>query len=292
MLSLFEYGNSASVGFLYDGRYELTEAVVEEISTRDPDLSLTQHKKVWGSSVRFTLSGPFLGFVTLFRRAADRLLNALKEVPPREEGSTHSHSAVQAVFEASTFGIFAPEGATEVNEHLGEWAVRNHIMPQVGLPGVPRVLFCARPVAATAQKRDGSVIEPQLFSLAVLVHEHFHALVETAAGSNGLPPSKAIQLNDWSEASPVNEALAVWMECHIFRQLGPMICTPEQADAAQAAVWAYVRSGPYPGWPYRGAEQVEALYRREGIGGVRRLIHQLREDPASVRHGFDQLPTS
>jgi hypothetical protein len=139
-------------------------------------------------------------------------------------------------------------------------------------------------------KHGAAAPDPQLLSLAVLVHEHFHALAETGADSDGLPSKGPLQSRAWSAASPVNEALAAWMECHALRKLGPLLSTPEQGARAEAAVWAYVRSGTYPAWPYRGAEQVESLYRQEGIAGVRRLVYQLRDAPAVAHEQFTMNP--
>jgi hypothetical protein len=242
------------------------------------------------------LSGPFSDSSILLTRGAERLLSALGKLSPRSATTPGAVSPSKWLIEASTYGIFAPAGADDVDARLAEWAVRNHALPQATLPGWARVLLCTRQLAALGAEpsADGSGpgLEPpdrRLLTRCVVIHEHFHAIVETGIDPDGEPPLGPRDRDAWSSATRLNESVAAWMEWHYLDRLAALPGAGPEVVTAKLAVEAYVRSGPYPQWPYRGAERVEALFRRGGIDAVRDLIHRLRTTPAAAQQGFDEV---
>jgi hypothetical protein len=155
---------------------------------------------------------------------------------------------------------------------------------ELALPGSPRVLLCLG-----AQRRYEAILQEQrtdlpasralgrAFRRSVLIHEHFHAIIETGLdqSSTGTTP----YLNDnQNSASRLNEAIAAWMEFHAARS----------NDELSGLVWEYIHAGHYPQWPYRGAAHIETIFQRQGIAGVRKWIYRLRAEPAAAQEDFDQ----
>jgi hypothetical protein len=122
-----------------------------------------------------------------------------------------------------------------------------------------------------------------------LVHEHFHAILETGLDSTGRAAAGIADTNAWNQAAPLNEAVAAWMELEFLRRYPRWLGTPEEIEAARAALWAYVRAGPYPAWPYRGAERIEAIYNCGGTDAVRNLVLLLRDDPLAAMRSFEEI---
>lgn len=116
-----------------------------------------------------------------------------------------------------------------------------------------------------------------LFQTAVLIHEHFHAIVETGHGSQPTFLNKPPFRQALKEASRLNESLAVWMELHYARD----------DEDLRSIVSRYVSAGQYPNWPYAGAAEIEAQYQEEGLAVVREWIERLRNDPAGAVSAFD-----
>lgn len=116
------------------------------------------------------------------------------------------------------------------------------------------------------------------FALAVLVHEHFHSALASGIDRNGHTPLGPQRQDEWETATKLNESLAAWVERHFFRQDPEML---EHIDA-------YIRSGEYPSWPYRGAETIESVYRQGGLPTVRGWIQFVRDDPVNAQREFDQ----
>lgn len=292
MLLIFKFGLDTSSGFFHEGGYPITQTGRNMARSLLPNIEFRDAYR-WRNDDegKYLLTVPFQDFVALFERASLRFLQALDNLPSRDDTPKPTTVATRVVLETSTFGIFAPEGATYVDNSLAERMVRQQAMPQISLPGVPRVLYCLYALQEAAAKRgseDESPPSAALLSLALLVHEHFHALAETAPGTDGLLPRGPRRREDWAHATPLNEALAAWMEAHAMRELAPMLGATADAEAAKQAVWSYIRSGDYPAWPYRGAERVQAIHDSEGIAGVRRRVNALRQDPAEAQRAFDQ----
>lgn len=294
MLGIFKFGLDTSPDFFHQGTYRISQAGSDMTRSLLPDVTIQVARRFHEDGEdEYLLTAPFEDFVDLFERASQRFLQALDNLPGRDDAPKPTTVATRAVIETSSFGIFAPEDAVHVDNSLAQWMVSRQAMPQLSLPGVPRVLYCLHALEAAARREsdsaDGAAPPPAaLLSLALLVHEHFHALVDTAPCENGLPAVGPRRRNDWVQAMPLNEALAAWMEVHAMREVAPLLGATEAAEAALKAVWGYIRSGAYPAWPYRGAERVQAVYDREGIAGVHRLVTALRQHPAEAQRAFDQ----
>jgi hypothetical protein len=171
-----------------------------------------------------------------------------------------------------TYGIFAPAAAGSVDAYLQskalEWGVRRDLV----LPGTDRVLLCGESLddfRALLTERGEHLNVARLFLRGVLVHEHFHAFLETAPTNDGRPPAGPGFLDHWNAAKPVNEALAAWMQVHMARD--------DQALSAMIA--GFVSAGSYHEWPYAGALTIESVFKKKGIKEIRSLINTLRSDP-------------
>jgi hypothetical protein len=178
--------------------------------------------------------------------------------------------------------------AANVDMQLLSWATNKGVMQQSVLPETSRVLYCTHP-SYTKIGNPGTDNVSLVLQQCVLVHEHFHAILETGTCSNGQP---AVGLTDavaWEKGTLLNESLAAWMELHFVRQHGHLLGTPEEIDEVKSALWAYFSCGDYPAWPYAGAELIEALYSQQGISTVRSLIQRLRDDPANAWKEFNEM---
>jgi hypothetical protein len=184
--------------------------------------------------------------------------------------------------EVPTFGIYVPAGVSEVDRQLFRWADERNIPRELTLPGRPRVLVCldALPRLLRRLLQQGSAVaadQGRTLQRLVLVHEHGHAIFELGLNSYG-QTARAAQFGAvWRTASALNESLAVWLELHTARGKTPY----------ENWVWEYVRCGPYPNWPYRGAELVERQYEKAGMQGVCHLLDQFRQDAAIAQAKFD-----
>jgi hypothetical protein len=166
---------------------------------------------------------------------------------------------------------------------LERWAVQRGLPPALALPGTPRVLFCAAAQERNRERMlqekgsDGATRLARAFQKCVLIHEHFHAVLENALDGVGEPARGPRFPEAWNAATPLNESLAVWMELHAARE------DAEMADLVRA----YMKQGEYPHWPYAGGEWVETVYQEGGVEAVRALISRLRDDPAAARENTD-----
>lgn len=176
------------------------------------------------------------------------------------------------ITDVPTYGIFAPASSTSADAQLLQLADDVSLPHPVTLPGCHRVLLCvealddfAKQVAANGRGLNAA----RLFIRSIVVHEHFHAFVQTAPDANGVPPRGPGFGKHWKDASTVNEALAVWMQLHMAR---------DKPDLLQL-VQDYIAYGDFPEWPYAGAAYVEDIFRSDGLEGVRELANLLRSDP-------------
>lgn len=216
------------------------------------------------------LTGLFSGILRLFHSAASRLTEILQGSGP---------PIVNLVAEVATHGIYAPPDASAVDDALQRWALERNIIPALTLPAAPRILL-----SADAQRRFEERVRSHTpagidhhalavsFRRAVLVHEHFHAAVQTGLDADGTAALGVDARDAWAEAMPLNESLAVWLELHLARD----------DLVLSELVWGYIRGGSYPAWPYRGAEWIEDRFQVRGMDAVRSLIARLRNDPRSA----------
>ncbi len=135
------------------------------------------------------LEGPFSGFVALFHAARARVLNLLSNAP-------RQRSARQRVFVemSPTFGIFAPARSEASDRALHRWAAEQGVGQSMTLPGSDRVLLCLGAGERFEEKlRSASDKLHEVRHLAaqfqrcVLVHEHFHAILELGLDTSGEP---------------------------------------------------------------------------------------------------------
>jgi hypothetical protein len=182
------------------------------------------------------------------------------------------------------YGIYAAADCPSTDEELCRWAQRNGVAANLTQPESPRVLFCLGPRERFERKL---ALEPGLkstptavaarFQTAVLIHEHFHAIVETGHGSQPTFFNKPSFRQALKEASRLNESLAVWMELHYARD----------DEDLRGIVLRYMSAGHYPHWPYAGAAEIEAQYQERGVEVVREWIERLRNDPVGAVSAFD-----
>jgi hypothetical protein len=225
------------------------------------------------------LEGDFSEFVRAYGKSKNYLLDVLSQ--PKL-----SHTPVEQIFnvKSSTYGIYASDRSLRTDEQLKIWAFERGIPTELTFPKNHRVLFCLTALSEFENNLKQYFLEyskaqqmARDFQRSILIHEHWHAILET-----GLDHKRAAAIGTrfeeaWQSALPLNESLAVWMELHYARQ---------KPDLTKI-IWNYIRSGTYPQWPYNGAERIEALYQREGIEAIRKLIQSLRVDPESAQVAFD-----
>jgi hypothetical protein len=208
------------------------------------------------------------------------LVAAIDRLPPRRTARTR---LAEEALEVAAHGIFVPAANAAADVALAAWASRRGIPPQAILPDTPRVLFRT---TSPSDRADDSGCR-RLLERCTLVHEHFHAVVETGLDARFRPArGPRDDPEGWEQATALNESLATWMEVQFLRRHAASLGEPEEVEAAQSAVWAYVRDGDYPNWPYRGAEAVEGLYSKGGIEAVRELVLRLRNDPRGAIQDF------
>jgi hypothetical protein len=223
------------------------------------------------------LGGEYVTTAARFTQVRSELLALLTAAPAEGIGIEQWF-----VEQRSTHGVFAPAGSADTD--LERWAVQRGLAPAMALAGVPKVLYCLSTRERENELRrdsDKAGLE-RGFQKCVLIHEHFHALLETGLDEHGARATGPGFRTEWAKATPLNESLAVWMELHYVR-----------GDAAQTSiVEAYMANGPYPDWPYAGAARVEQVFQRDDVDGVRALIRSLRTDPAAAQRHFDSLDSA
>lgn len=234
----------------------------------------------WSKEGRLGFSGSLQAYVRLLEQASGQLVAALRRA---SGGCGLPKAAANEAVDVAAYGIFVPQGAGAADQALLAWAVRSGLPAQLVLSGTPRVLLRADGDAEAS-------VPPvrRLLQQCTLVHEHFHAIVETGL-DRGFAQARApyTDASAWQRAAALNEALAVWMEIEFLRRHAAALGSPQDVAAALDAVWAYVRAGDYPAWPYRGAEAIETRHAAQGIDGIRALLLRLRRDPGGALREFE-----
>lgn len=278
---LLEEGLRSLGDFDYEGGYSIKvdswELLQKEIS--DLQLNVKLPESCLSRKQSVLLRGQFSEFVRVFKITTTKLIEALSKI-------THLNTPIQQLFavEVPTYGIYAPANCPDSDDRLKHWAFERGIATELTLSNTPRVLF-----SLDAQERFEEKLQREVerqkssrlareFQRSVLVHEHFHAILETGLDEKrSSAPSSKFKKEAWQTAFCLNESLAVWMELHAARQNQELM----------ALIWDYIRADSYPNWPYRGAEKVEEIYQQEGIEGLRELIANIRKDPESAQAYFD-----
>jgi hypothetical protein len=259
MSMIFNYGLERAPDYIWSSKYSISAGAWKAIERELQSTGVTTHRPQWtGDEDKVLLEAPFASFVEIFDICASRLLAAIDSIPPRRPSPSQITEEALAV---AAHGIFVPEASTAVDGALSAWAVRRGIAPQAALPDTPRVL-----VRASGEPIESEGGHRQLLERCTLVHEHFHAILETGLDARQVPAVAPREDPDgWRQASALNEALAAWMELHFLRRHAVSLGTPEDVAAAEAAVWAYIRAGDYSNWPYRGAETVRRFTREMAL---------------------------
>jgi hypothetical protein len=282
MSMLFRHWSEQWPNGHWSGGYAISKQTWEIIQRelRPAVIETPRRESGWRKDDELLLGGPFTAFVELFEAGSQRLLAAIDLLRPRRAARTR---LAEEALEVAAHGIFVPAANAAADAALAAWASRRGIPPQVVLPDTPRVVFRATALSGA----DDNVGRRRLLERCTLVHEYFHAVVETGLDARFRPArGPRDDPESWERATALNESLAAWMEVQFLRRHAASLGTPEEVEAAQSAVWAYVRAGDYPNWPYRGAEAVEALHSNGGIEAVRDLVLRLREDPGGTIRDF------
>lgn len=224
------------------------------------------------------VTGDYAGFIALFDAASLRIAPLLDDPPIP---ATREDNLARII---TTYGIFTPGAAHETDSVLYRWASDSRLPQALTLPAQDKVLLCTNALARMERdlvSRGESLSDARslarAFQRSILVHEHFHAVLECGL-ADGVPMDASGKALMRASAMPLNEALAAWMQWHAVR---------DNAVAA-ARVRDYTESGRYPAWPYAGARHIEAQYVEGGMAAVRKLIVQLRTAPQEAQHAFDE----
>ncbi|SHM71659.1 TIR domain-containing protein [Cryptosporangium aurantiacum] len=205
------------------------------------------------------------------RAARDQVLRLIRAKPPVPRISRLIRTG------APTLGVFRYR-----DDGLAPGKSVRSFLPH---PEIPVVLLSVNTfdLLADSVRADGvpeaEVSENVVVMLSsTLAHEHAHGILALGVDEQGRAAT-GLRNDEWTTAANLNEAIATWIQGHYQR---------EDPDAFEE--WRrYVVFGEYPSWPYRGAETVEALYQRDGVGAVQRLIRDVRHDPDAAQRHFDDL---
>jgi hypothetical protein len=285
MEAIFREGLALAPDFPWSQDYGISKKAWDAIEQKDADLSVVLlREESWGQ----VIGGSFGSFVALFQRIAQRLLSSISTISPRDQRPAILRRSAQEVVESSVFGAFITSEALNADSQLLSWAIQQRILQQSVLPETNRVLYCAH-FSNHEGKLSATAETGRILRQCTLLHEHFHALLETGTSADYQPARGPADGPGWTGATGLNESLAVWVELHFVRRHGHLLGGPEDLKEVTKSLWAYVHSGDYPAWPYGGAEKIEVLYLSQGISAVRSFIERLRDDPIAAQRVFDEL---
>lgn len=264
-----------------DVGYSIPEATFEWLRDELPDIGVIVKNKVgWRddeNQINYRLS------LVDYRNCVAELSGRLRQILDNRAAFSRGRHWLSVA--ASTFGIFIPAGAERVHAQFEQTLQRAGWPVSAGLRGQPKVLVCAdarhrleHEISQKIRVRKRAEDLARRLMAAVLVHEHFHAALAGGLDAQGLPAAAAQDLNEWEQGNALNESLAAWAELHYFRE------DPEMAEY----VTAYIGSGEYPDWPYRGAGTIERFFDHGGLPEVRAWIRRLRIDPFNAQREFDR----
>lgn len=268
-------------GAVVDIGYAIRVTSLEWLQRTHPNIEVlpTHHDRAWRDDA------PVVGFqmpIESYERCVECLSESLLSMlsGPRPNAAASLVSTAVA-----SHGIYIPAIASRGQAQFARWLAALRWPANAALPGQHKVLLCMNPVERLEEKlidvgwtADEAHELARRFSLSVLVHEHFHAAVATGLDQSGHPALGAEHLARWDAARPLNESLAVWCELHHFRDDAKM----------RELIYAYISSGAYPVWPYRGAEAVESIFATGGTPAVRGWMRFLRDDPENAQRKFDE----
>jgi len=283
---LLETGLRAQGDFPVQGSYSVKPGSFQVLGTVVPDHSLRLQESQYASwsDVSYLIHGEFRELVRVFHAASARLIERLAG-----RGSSLDQPLDRLfVEELATNGVYIPATSPASDQALKHWAFDRHIPTELTLPETPRTLFCVEALDRLQHRLRQEGLEPsaaarlaRAFQRSVLMHEHFHAILETGLDQDGHQAAGAALRDHWTKALALNESLAAWMELHAARGNAEL----------SGIVDAFIHAGKYPEWPYRGASVVEAQFAKRGIDAVRELVGGLRLDPVTAQKAFDAMAT-
>jgi hypothetical protein len=270
---------------------ELLDSLVSTFGEFTPDIKYSVPKEDWeivqsklGSSLiakkvtsefsfaneseKVLLKGKSIDFIETFQASKKALLGALAWLKRNRTSVYYTIS--------STYGLFINYDLKEADRVIKKTCKKLRVPLRMAMPKTPRVLLC---LDALDQHKDLAPDLNESLRLTTTLHEHFHASIVCSPRPENYkgpepPPDTRQQIH------ALEEALAAWMELHYAREIGNI--------ALFNAVKGYVLAGDWPTWPYRGAFEIDRLYREQGIDAIKNTIYRLRNDPASVAIEFDQ----
>lgn len=283
ILRMLQEGLANLGNFGAECRYAIDKSSWDIVQKEFPDLKLNPRtkKSSFRDKEEVNLEGQFSEFVRVYAEAKEHLLHVLSQ---RKESRTPLEQLF--VVQAPMYGIYVPANSRPADDQLKRWAFDRGIPTELTFPQNSRVLFCLRALEKFEKTLEETSTERQKvqqmarqFQCSVLIHEHFHAILETGLDDKSSTATGVGFQEAWRSASQLNESLAVWMELHAARQNSELT----------RLVWSYIRAGSYPEWPYRGAESIEAMYQQQGIDAIRDLMRSLRRDPETAKAAFDSI---
>ena len=279
ILRMLQEGLTNLGDFQAECTFPIKKSFWDVIRKEFPELSLNLTIKQLRDEEEVISEGPYSAFVRLYAEAKDRLIDILSQ-RAKFKTPLERFFAVQA----PTYGIYVPANSSSTDDRLKRWAFDRGVPTELTFPQSSRVLFCLMAQERFEKETEKVLADRRIahqvardFRRSVLIHEHFHAILETGLDEKR-SSAKGVKFDEaWRAASPLNESLAVWMELHNARQNHDLM----------ELVWSYIRAGTYPQWPYRGAEKIEMFYKERGIDAIRDLIRSLRSDPEAAQAEFD-----
>ncbi len=133
------------------------------------------------------MSGEFQFFSDAFRATSQASLETLSVINAFQK-------PIEEFFTASvpTHGILLPDPATQADEQLERWAIDRGIPVELSLPHNPQVLLCVNSLerfqemlARRGRPRQDARRLARDFQRCVVVHEHFHSILETGVDELG-----------------------------------------------------------------------------------------------------------
>lgn len=279
--SLFENAAMTMGEFVYSAGYGIPKKSWDNFVRKQSDIHIAtvQDDKFYPKKDAIMLIDNMRQFASVFGSASKLLLRSISQLRPF---ATQIHEYFTA--KVPMYGIYIGEQSEQAEQVLDSWALTNGIPAELTLPHNSRVLFCLNSIdrfrsamEQSGQSRRDAMRLARDFQRCVLIHEHFHAILETGLDSSGATARGPRFGNSWNAAVHLNESLAAWMEFHYSRS----------NQELHEIVRAYIFAGEYPAWPYRGAEKLEIMFQSQGLAAIRAQIAAIRDDPESAQAAFN-----
>lgn len=272
---------------LIESSYSVSRPALNWLKSRYPNINFSIRSQVEN---RYNRGKPVMCTWTISAYDIYKTVSLLRQIIVDAVGSTGlaSNKIRKYFFDtASSYGIFVSANSERATQLLLAFARDRNWPIGIALAGNHKVLLCTKAFDRyKAALKDLDLDSQQAdqvarwFLIAIVVHEHTHAILATGIDKQGIVSWAANNWDEWQRGGRLNESLATWVEQHFFRDNQTMFDN----------ITEYIHSGSYPEWPYEGAAKIEAIYKDKGLPGVRSLIKRLREDPSFAQDEFDRLP--